>query len=150
MDLVVHVLCTCIQSSLGQVWMCHPYTNNRGHTLGCDCSSRCMHWIVANMTMFAVYDNGLCRFIRLLSLAPYFLLTSTPVSATTWALRRDGSPRKVIIGHQLLRSMLRSRNRGLSILVFIADGYGMFRWIIWFLFWPVGGIDSIKDTKCEF
>lgn len=76
--------------------------------------------------MFAVYDNGLCRFIRLLSLAPYFLLTSTPVSATTWAVRKDGSPMKVIIGLELLRSMLSSRNRGLSTLVVIADGYGIF------------------------
>lgn len=130
MNHVVHILCACIKSSLDQVWMCHPYTNNRWHTLGCDCSSCCMHWIVTNMAMFTIYDNGLCHFIRPLSLAPYFSLTSTPVRATTWALRKDGRPMKVIIGLESLRSMLSNRNRGLSTLVVIADGYGIFRWII--------------------
>ena len=49
--------------------------------------------------------------------------TSSPVCATIWAARKDGKPRKVMIGLEFVRKAFSRRNWGFLIDVVIAEVY---------------------------
>jgi hypothetical protein len=51
------------------------------------------------------------------------MLTSMPVWATIWAVRKEGRPRKVMMGFEFARRALRRRNRGFIIEVVMAGVY---------------------------
>lgn len=75
-----------------------------------------MHGIVTDMTVFAVDDYALEVMIVSIRSARLFhmmALTLRPVCATICAARKDGSPKKVIIGFEPARRALSRRSCGL-------------------------------------
>lgn len=88
-----------------------------------------MHGIVTDVTVLAVDDYSLevitvsIRFARLLDRTS---LTSRPVCATICAVRKDGSPKKVIIGFDPARRALSRRSCGLCSAVVISEELDMF------------------------
>jgi hypothetical protein len=74
-----------------------------------------MHIIIADVAMLAIDDDALL--IRILACGDEFILivkalTSSPVAATTWAVRRDGSPMKVRTGFALDLNAFKTRRFG--------------------------------------
>jgi hypothetical protein len=75
-----------------------------------------MHVVVVNVSMLAINDNTLWRFLLVpIQREPKTRVhTSRPVAATTWAVRSEGSPMKVITGFAFDLSALSKRRFGLD------------------------------------
>lgn len=88
-----------------------------------------MHGIVADVTVLTVDDDALqvqlsARELRSFSIVNA-ALTSRPLCATTCAERKDGSPKKVIIGFEPARRALSSRSCGLCSVQVVVEGLVM-------------------------
>lgn len=84
------------------------------------------------MAMLTINDNSLVFVNRKTSYTGGEILTSTPVWATICAERKDGRPKKVIIGFVLARRALRRRSCGLLIEVVTADKQDIICIISWY------------------
>lgn len=87
-----------------------------------------MHGIVTDVTVLAVDDYALevmIVSIRTARLLDKIALTSRPVCATICAARKDGSPKKVIIGFEPARRALSRRSCGLCSALVITEGLVM-------------------------
>lgn len=107
----------------------NPYKRRDIHRS--NCRNGVVHRVITDVAVFAVdYDP-------LLWLSPSTVkvelgwkcdnrLTSRPVCATICAVRKDGSPRNVIIGLAFVRRAFRSRSLGFWTVVVRADGNDIF------------------------
>ena len=82
-----------------------------------------MHGIITDIAMLAINDNSLGNVNIGILRRTERILTSSPVCATIWAARKEGSPKKVMMGCDPARKELRRRSCGFCTNVVMGDLY---------------------------
>lgn len=134
--------------------MCHSDAHERGDPHSGDGARRAVHGVVADVSMFAI-DYDALHTDQYRGQRPRLgnaavdgdSLTSRPVCATICAVRKEGSPRKVVIGFSLDCRALRKRRRGLRMVVVSAEGKDMFSGCI--RVFLVRVFACYKPTSCQ-